>query len=142
MNDITQEEASEEGERPVAIEELSVYRACEQIADGRAKRGVRYSVALVLSLLLLGKLAGMTTPEAIADWVRLRGEWLRRVFPLSRANFPCASTYRNVLRVLDAEQVNQVLSSLLIRAAAAKRCGEEPGRLVGQVEREEHVHVA
>lgn len=38
--------------------------------------------------------------------------------------------------------MNQVLSPWLIRAASAKRGGEEPGRVVGHAEREEHVHVA
>lgn len=142
MNHTTRREATEQGEEPIAIEALSVYRACEQISDGRAKRGVRYSIAFVLTLILLGKLAGMTTPEAIADWVQLRAEWLKQVLPMPREHFPCTSTYRNILRVLDAGQVNQVLSQLLIRAAAAKRCGEESSRLVGQAEREEHVHVA
>lgn len=142
MNHTTRKEATEDVEEPIKIEALSVYRACEQIPDGRAKRGIRYSVALVVTLILLGKLAGMTTPEAIAEWVQLRARWLKQVLPMPRESFPCASTYRNVLRVLDAAQINQVLSPLLIRAAAAKRCGEEPSRLVGQVEREEHVHVA
>jgi predicted transposase YbfD/YdcC len=142
MNHTTRKEATEDVEEPVVLEALSVYRACEQITDGRAKRGVRYSVAFVVTLILLGKLAGMTTPEAIAEWVQWRADWLKQVLPMPRESFPCASTYRNVLRVLDAAQVNQVLSHLLIRAAATKRCGEEPSRLVGQVEREEHVHVA
>jgi len=57
-------------EQPVEIDALSVYRAMEQIQDGRHKRGVRYSVALILTLILLGKVAGMTTPLAIAEWVR------------------------------------------------------------------------
>jgi len=142
MNHTTRQEATEDVEQPVEIEALSVYRACEQITDGRAKRGIRYSVALVVTLILLGKLAGMTTPEAIAEWVQLRAGWLKQVLPMPRESFPCASTYRNVLRVLDAAEVNQILSHLLIRAAAAKRCGEEPSRLVGQVAREEHIHVA
>ena len=74
------------------IEEMSVYRACEQVQDGRAKRGVRYSVALLLTLIVLAKLAGMTSPAAIAEWVRLRGPWLEQVLPCPRHSFPCAAT--------------------------------------------------
>jgi len=88
---------------PDGMEVLSVYRALAQVSDGRRKRGVRYSVALVLTLILLAKLAGMTTPLAIAEWVRLRAEWLRTVLPTSRPTFPCAATYSNVLRAVDAE---------------------------------------
>lgn len=95
-----------------------------------------------MTLILLGKLAGMTTPEAIAQWVQLRAEWLKQVFPMPPERVPCASTYRTILPVLDAAHVNQVLAQLLSRAAAAKRCAEESSRLVGQAEREAQVHVA
>jgi hypothetical protein len=37
---------------PEDMEALSVYRTLEQVSDGRHKRGVRYSVALVLTLIL------------------------------------------------------------------------------------------
>jgi predicted transposase YbfD/YdcC len=47
-----------------------------------------------------------------------------------------------VLQTLDAEQVNEVVTQLLTRVEASKRCAEEPSRLVGQAEREQHVHVA
>jgi DDE_Tnp_1-associated/Transposase DDE domain len=112
------------------------------VTDGRDKRGIRYSVALILTLIVLAKLAGMTTPLAIAEWVRLRAGWLSKVLPVTRKSFPCASTYSNVLQTLDAEQVNEVVTQLLTRVEATKRCGEEPSRLVGQVQREQHVHVA
>ncbi len=142
MNYTTLQEAKQEADLPVEVDALSVYRAFEQVQDGRHKRGVRYSVALILTLIVLAKLAGMTTPLGIAEWVRLRAGWLRKVLPGTRENFPCAATYSNVLRAVDAEQVNEVLTQLLTRVGAMKRCGDEPSRLVGQAEREEHVHVA
>src|SRR6266566_3658331 len=86
------------------IDAFSVYRAFEQIQDGRHKRGVRKSLALILTLIVLAKLAGMTTLAGIAQWVRLRAQWLNQVLPNSRESFPCAATYSNVLRALDAQQ--------------------------------------
>jgi predicted transposase YbfD/YdcC len=142
MNYTTLQEAVEHADLPMEIETWSVYRAFEQVTDGRHKRGVRYSVALILTLIVVAKLAGMTTPLAIAEWVRLRAGWLSKVLPVTRGSFPCASTYSNVLQTLDAEQVNEVVTQLLTRVEASKRCGEEPSRLVGQAEREQHVHVA
>ena len=142
MNYTTVQEAVEHADLPMEIETWSVYRAFEQVTDGRHKRGVRYSVALILTLIVLAKLAGMTTPLAIAEWVRLRAGWLSKVLPVTRESFPCASTYSNVLQTLDAEQVNEVVTQLLTRVEATRRCGEEPSRLVGQAEREQHVHVA
>ncbi len=70
MNYSTFKDTIEQVQLPLEIEAMSVYRALEQVQDGRHKRGVRYSVALILTLILLGKVAGMTTPAAIAEWVR------------------------------------------------------------------------
>lgn len=39
----------------------SLYHAFEQVKDGRRARGKRYPLALILTLLVLGKLAGETT---------------------------------------------------------------------------------
>ncbi|MFL5664531.1 MAG: ISAs1 family transposase [Ktedonobacteraceae bacterium] len=142
MNYTTFEEAMKQAGLPVEMDALSVYQAFEQVTDGRHKRGVRYRVALILTLIVLAKLAGMTTPRAIAEWVRLRAGWLRKVLPVTRESFPCAATYSNVLQALDAEQLNEVVTQLLRRVGAMKRCGDEPSRLVGQAEREQHVHVA
>jgi len=112
MNYTTLQEAVEQADLPVEMEMLSVYRAFEQVSDGRDKRGIRYSVALILTLIVLAKLAEMTTPLAIAEWVRLRAGWLSKVLPVTRQSFPCASTYSNVLQRLDAEQVNEVVMQL------------------------------
>ena len=142
MNYTTLQEALQEAGLPAEGEVYSVYRAFEQVQDGRHKRGVRYSVALILTLIVLAKLAGMTTPRAIAEWVRLRAGGLSKVLPVRRESFPCAATYSNVLQTLDAEQVNEVLTQVLTRVEAMKRCGDEPSRLLGQAEREAHAHVA
>jgi predicted transposase YbfD/YdcC len=135
-------EGLEQAELPLESDVLSVYRAFEQVQDGRHQRGVRYHVALILTLIVLSKLAGMSTPAAIAEWVRLRADWLRQVLPMARETFPCASTYSNVVRALDAEQVNQVLAQLLTRVRASQRCGEEPSRLVGQSQHADPTHLA
>jgi predicted transposase YbfD/YdcC len=143
MNYTTLQEVMEQGEWEQQIDAFSVYQACEQIEDGRHKRGKRYSVALIVTLILLGKLAGMSSLAGIADWVRLRAGWLSQVLPTTRTSFPCAATYSNVLRAIDVEQVRPVLNDLLTRVGASQRCEEEPSRLLqDEQHREEHVHVA
>jgi hypothetical protein len=99
-------------------------------------------VALIFTLILLAKAVGMTTPLAIAQWVRLRAKWLREVLSITRKSFPCAATSSHVLRAVDGEQVNEVLMQALTRVAATQCCGDEASRLAGQGEREQHVHVA
>ena len=129
-------------ENPEEIDALSLYRVLEQVSDSRHKRGVRYPLALILSLIVLGKLAGMTSLAGIAEWVRLRADRLKTVLPLTRASLPCASTYGNVLRTVEAEDLTHRLSDWLIRLDATRRCGAEPSRLLIQAEaRERHVHV-
>jgi predicted transposase YbfD/YdcC len=122
---------------------LSLYHTFEHLTDGRHARGIRYSVALVLTLLVLGKVTGMTTLTAIAEWVRWRAEWLRQVLPGAREQFPCVATYSNVLRAVDAEQITQLLASWLTRLEAVRRCDTEPSRLLSQPEaREQHAQIA
>lgn len=120
MNYTTLEAAIEQAGVPVEGDALSVYRAFEQIQDGRHKRGVRYSSALILTLIVVAKLAGMTSLAGIAEWVRLRAGWLNQVLPNPYQSFPCAATYSNVLRALDAQPVRQVLNDLLTRVGAMR----------------------
>src|SRR2546430_14467781 len=107
MNDNTLAEAMEQVGWEQQIDALSVYRAFEQVEDGRHKRRVRDSVALILTLIVLGKLAGMTSMLGIAEGVRLRGGWLWEVLPGARQSFPCAATSRHVLGGVDPPQVTQ-----------------------------------
>jgi len=57
MHDNTLEYLPEPIAPEVEIDPLSLYSALEQVHDRRKPRGKRYQLALVLSLLLLGKLA-------------------------------------------------------------------------------------
>ena len=61
----------------LSIDPASLYRAFEQVTDGRKQKGKRYPLPLLLTLLLLGKLAGETTVNGIVDWVKERQGWLR-----------------------------------------------------------------
>lgn len=124
MNSIILEEARELAGWNTESEILSIYTAMKSVSDARRKQGKRYSLALILTYLLLAKAAGETTLQAIAEWIRLRGSWLQEVLPGVRPTFPCAATYSNVLRAVDPDQLNHVLMALLTRVRAEKR---EPG---------------
>src|ERR1051326_3055258 len=121
------------------IDALSVYHAFEQITDGRHKtwRALQRGSHPHLDRAGQGDGDDLT---AIAKWVRWRADWLRQVLPGAREQFPCTATYSNVLRAGEAEQVIEMLVSLLTRLEAARRCGSEPSRLHSQPEaREQHV---
>jgi hypothetical protein len=75
--------------------------------------------------------------------VHWRADWLRQVLPGARAQFPCVATSSNVLRAVDAEQVTQLLATLLTRLEAERRCDAEPVRLLAQPPAQErHLQVA
>lgn len=132
-------------ELPCRLEEVdahSIYAAFEQITDGRCKRGIRYSVALILTLILLAKLAGEPKLSGVAHWARLRGTWLNEVLHLQRTSWPAASTYSYVLERLDAQEVTEVMQHCLTRAETSRRCGEEPSRLATQQGAQQSAHIA
>jgi predicted transposase YbfD/YdcC len=129
--------------QPEEMDVLSLYCMLEQVSDHRQKRGVRYPLAFVLSLVILGKLAGMTSLAGIAEWVRWRADQLTLLLPFPRASLPCASTYGKVLRRVEAEEVTHLIAQWLTRLSATRRCGSEPSRLRSQQEaREQYTHVA
>lgn len=113
-----------------ASEALSVYQELKKVGDNRRAQGKRYPLALLLTYILLAKMAGASTLQAITEWVRLRGAWLQQALPETRATFPCAGTYSKVLRGVDHEQVNQLLMDLLTRMRAPKRQAEEQQHVV------------
>lgn len=130
MNYNMLEEARELAEWSKESEALSIYQALSTIEDPRRNKGKRYSLALLLTCVLLAKMAGETTLQAITEWIRLRGAWLQEVLPETRATFPCAATYSNVLRRVEAAQVNQRLMDLLTRVRAEKRASGEQRHVV------------
>ena len=112
MNYSMLEEARELAGWSKESEALSIYQALERIEDQRGKRGKRYRFAFLLTCVLLAKMAGETTRQAITEWLRFRSRWVQDVLPTTRATLPCAATYSNVLRTVDPAQVNQLLMDL------------------------------
>src|SRR5579864_8135007 len=123
------------------IEPDSLYSAFEQVTDGRKRKGKRYPLPLLLTLLLLGKLAGETTVNGIVDWVKERQAWLRSQLNWPK-RFPTNSTYSEALARCDAEQIVRVIAAVLLKARAVEQCGSEPSRLQASKQKETLTHVA
>ena len=51
-------EVEQRKQDPLEIDVASLYSAFENVKDGRKARGKRYPLMLILTLLLLGKMAG------------------------------------------------------------------------------------
>ncbi len=97
--------------QPLAIDPNSLYVALNQLEDKRSKQGRSYPAPFVLTLLILAKLAGETTPKAVADWVRHRADWVKAVFGRPADRLPCANTYKYVCEKLEVAQLNQLLAA-------------------------------
>lgn len=91
------------------VEISSLYEALKQVKDKRGQRGRRYTAAVVLTLLVLAKLAGAVKLSGMAEWLELRSAMLVKRLPLYRGKVPCANTYRYVSDHIDVEELNRVL---------------------------------
>ena len=87
----------------------SLYEALKCVKDQRSRRGKQYSAAVVLTLLVLAKLAGQVKLKGIAEWVKWHAETLTERLPLYRGKVPCANTYRYVSDHIDVAELNAVL---------------------------------
>ncbi len=96
----------EEGKTLSPTQLPSLYRACQELADGRKARGKRYDLAGVLLVGVLAKLAGMSTVLAVSQWAKDQEKVIRRCVGLGWKRMPCANTYSYVLARLDSQQVN------------------------------------
>jgi len=134
-----QEETSEI--EALNIAPTSLYQAFEQVTDGRKRKGKRYPLPLLLTLLLLGKLAGETKINGIVDWIKERKACLRSQLNWPQG-FPVNSTYSEALAQCDAEQIAAVLAQVILKARAVEHCGTEPSRLQAHKQEETLTHVA
>src|SRR5437588_7442704 len=115
------------------VESASLYRAFEQVKDRRGKKGKRYPLALLLTLLLLGKLAGETKLEGIIDWINERQKEIKKLLNWPKG-FPVSKTYIDALAKCDHHERAKAIAQVIVKARAGEQCDEEPSRLVAQKE--------
>lgn len=93
----------------------SLYAYFQTLHDKRKPKGLRYSLALVLVLIVLAKICGEDQPSGIADWAKHRNDLLVELLKLRRKRMPHHSTYRRILAevvyVEELEYINQVFLS-------------------------------
>lgn len=133
---------AEEETRLSRVPLTALYEALQQVKDGRKKRGRRYSLALILTLLLLARLAGETEIRAAADWIKLRKKWIIDQLELKRRSVPCPGTYLYALGKIDAQDLLTVVANCLTRWEAGERCENEPSRLNHLGGKQEKRHLA
>ncbi|MDQ2999173.1 MAG: ISAs1 family transposase [Chloroflexota bacterium] len=103
----------------------ALYAQAATLTDGRKPRGWRYSLALLLTVAVLAKLAGFVRMEDRADWAKLRHHELQHVFGPTRPSMPQHTTGSRVLgNAVDVDELDQ----LVLRLLAPPPVGEVPDR--------------
>jgi DDE_Tnp_1-associated len=120
----------------------SLYAAFQELPDPRRAQGKRYELALILCLLVLAKLAGQTSLCGATQWLRHRSAALAQRFGLRCTQLHCQMTYCNVLAVIDAKRLDEILSAFFLLWDSQSRCGEEPSRLLPPDGKSDHCHLA
>ena len=87
-------EVEESGCRLLNIGEL--YVALEQVNDKRQARGKRYTIGMLLIVVILAKLSGEDTPYGMAEWAKLRSKQLQELFGYHRPVKPSNKTLQRL----------------------------------------------
>lgn len=101
-------------ETGIVIDVGSLYAHFQALSDQRKRRGRRYSLGMILVLVMLAKLCGENHMSGIADWVKHRGELIVELLQLKRKQMPHHSTYRRILaEVVKIDELEQMSSEFL-----------------------------
>ena len=97
-----------------SVEPASLFALLASLPDPRKRRGRRYSLAAILTVIILAKLAGETSISGIAHWARLRAAWLAPLLHVSHPRLPCANTLTLLCSKVDSAELNRLLADLFI----------------------------
>lgn len=112
-------------DEPYLLDVGTLYAQAQTLIDRRKARGRRYSLALIVTLAVLAKLAGYTHVEDVADWAKLRQQELHLLFGTKRAQMPHHTTWSRILgRAVDVAALERMVQQLL----RPPRLGEVPSR--------------
>ena len=75
----------------------SLYNYLAKLKDGRKRRGIRYSLATILVILILAKLCGQDKAYGIADWAQQRSAFLGKALHLARKRLPHHCHKKNIM---------------------------------------------
>ncbi len=107
---------------PFLFSPLSLYARLLTLTDRRDPRGVRYPLAVLLTIATLAKLAEQNAPRAIADWAQLRAPIIADLFSLDRPTMPHATTWNRVFgAAIDPAQFSRLVADFLTDAAPPTR---------------------
>ena len=97
---------------------LSLFVQCvEKVPDPRSSRGQSYTFPTLLSIVLLGLLANVTTPTEIARWAKLNFKKLRKFLYFKKNKTPHGTTFSRALEKLSLADLQNAFAEFLERIA-------------------------
>lgn len=85
-----------------------------QLTDIRSRRGKIYPLSLILTTVILAKLAGEDKPSGIAEWIRLRCAAFVELFNFKHQRMPCLNIIRWVLQsIISLDELEKVFNRYL-----------------------------
>jgi hypothetical protein len=94
----------------------SIYSQFQSLTDKHKRRGIRYSLTLILVIIFLVKTCGENHPYGIAEWAKQQSGLLVDLLKLQWKTMPHDSTYRRILAdIVNVEELEQVSSKYLSR---------------------------
>ncbi len=107
---------------PFLFSPFSLYARLLTLTDHRDPRGIRYPLAVLLTIATLAKLAEQNSPRAVADWAQLRAPALADLFGLDRPTMPHPTTWNRVFGgAIDPQQFSRLVADFLTHAAPPTR---------------------
>lgn len=107
---------------PFLFSPLSLYAHLLTLTDQRDPRGIRYPLAVRVTIATLAKLAEQDSARASADWAQLRAPTLTDLFGLDRPTMPHPTTWNRVLgSAIDPQQCSRRVADFLAARAATPR---------------------
>src|SRR5262245_27801042 len=114
-----------ESDQPYLIDVGTLYAQAQTLIDQRKARGRQYPLALIITIVVLAKLAGYNRVEDVADWAKLRAQELQLLFGTKRARMPHHTSWSRILgRAVEPSDLERVVHQVL----SPPRLGEVPER--------------
>src|ERR1700686_4102540 len=100
--------------KALAFDLQALYARLQTIPDHRKKRGVRSSLASLLLIGVLAKLAGQDSSRGMSHWAKLRTRELRQLLQLKREQMPHYSTWSRILgHGVEPREVERIVGQFL-----------------------------
>ena len=119
---------------PFLFSPHSLYAHLLTLTDQRDPRGVRYPLAVLLTIATLAKLAEQDSLRAIADWAHLRAPTLTDLFALDRPTMPHTTTWNRVFGgAVDPQQFSHLVADFLATASTPSTGKKRKRRRRGEI---------